>query len=403
MGLDMGRTVLQLDQLTKSVQVDSWARQERLTILLSSAAGVDPNTAAEKTSDTRQRPYLAAEVLESLIGAYPPAAPPADWAVAAVDGSHIDVDRHLPVACYLLNFGGCVLTYGSRPDATLFSHPHLAVNQEELYISNPGNQSQEESISGTVLGLVRTIKELETLADTVEHGPPDLPILGLMDGSLVMWALSGQAHPQYVKDAIICGGLIPAMRRLEKMSETRPVALAAYVSYPRSAETVNAVRCSLCPSDLNTCTQSCNNRRSAQQPCNNANDFLDRDLFERILEPGWRSPVYKTNSSVSRDSYDEANKVHFFYVNAGEEIGRVEVPKWVAKNETLLSLTHSLVWDQCRRGQGYPVAISESHEQAVVNAGDRRVFRRMLTDSLDRQGLSTATSQKDRSKRSPWV
>ena len=87
----MGRTVLQLDQLTKSVQVDSWARQERLTILLSSAAGVDPNTAAEKTSDTRQRPYLAAEVLESLIGAYPPAAPPADWAVPAVDGSHIDV------------------------------------------------------------------------------------------------------------------------------------------------------------------------------------------------------------------------------------------------------------------------------------------------------------------------
>jgi hypothetical protein len=121
------------------------------------------------------------------------------------------------------------------------------------------------------------------------------------------------------------------------------------------------------------------------------------------LEPGWRSPVYKTNSSVSRESYDEANKVYFFYVNAGEEIGRVEVPKWVAKNETLLSLTHSLVWDQCQRGQGYPVAISESHEQAVVSAGDRRVFRRMLTDSLERQGLSAATSQKDRSKRSPWV
>jgi len=90
-------------------------------------------------------------------------------------------------------------------------------------------------------------------------------------------------------------------------------------------------------------------------------------------------------------------------VNAGEEIGRVEVPKWVAKNETLLSLTHSLVWDQCQRGQGYPVAISESHEQAVVSAGDRRVFRRLLTDSLERQGLSAAISQKDRSKRSPWV
>ena len=90
-------------------------------------------------------------------------------------------------------------------------------------------------------------------------------------------------------------------------------------------------------------------------------------------------------------------------MNAGEEIGRVEIPRWVAKDETLLSLAHGLVWDQCQRGQGYPVAISESHEQAVINAGDRRVFRRLLTDSLERQGLSAITSQKDRSKRSPWV
>ena len=323
--------------------------------------------------------------------------------VAAVDGSHIDVDRHLPVACYLLNFGGCVLTYGSNPNATLFSDPYLATAPEELYISDPTNSTGEEMISGALLGLVRTVKELETLAKTVEECPPGLPVLGLVDGSLVLWGLSGHAYRPYVSDAIINDGLLPAMKRLEKLAETRPVALAAYVSFPRSTEAVNAVRCSLCPHDNAVCTQSCNNRRSTQQPCDGANEFLDRDIFQRLLEPGWRSPVYKTNSSVSRESYDEAHKVYFFYVNAGEEIGRVEVPKWVANDETLLSLTHSLVWDQCQRGQGYPVAISESHEQAVVSAGDRRVFRRLLTDSLERQGLSAATSQKDRSKRSPWV
>ena len=399
----MGQTVLQLDQLTQSARGASEAREERLTALLNAAAGIDPDTAARKTSDTKQRPYLAAETEESLLGAYPPPEPPADWVVAAVDGSHIDVDRHLPVACYLLNFGGCVLTYGSQPNATLFSHPHLASTPEELYISDPTNRNQEEMISGTVLGLVRTVKELETLANTVEQCPPDLPVLGLVDGSLVMWPLSGQAYRPYVTDAIVRDGLLPAMRRLEQLAESRPAALAAYVSYPRSAEVVNAVRCSLCPHDLAVCAQSCNNRRSTQRPCGNADDFLDRDLFQRLLEPGWRSPVYKTNSSVSRESYDEANKVYFFYLNAGPEIGRVEIPRWVAKNETLLSLVHGLVWDQCRRGQGYPVAISESHEQAVVTAGDRRVFRRLLTDSLERQGLSAATSEKDRSKRSPWV
>ena len=403
MGLDMGQTVLQLDQLSQAVRGASEARDARLTALINAAAGIDPETATEKTADTRQRPYLAAEVEESLLGTYPPTEPPADWVVAAVDGSHIDVDRHLPVACYLLNFGGCVLTYGSNPDATLFSHPHLATTPEELYISDPTNSTGEEMISGALLGLVRTVKELETLAKTVEECQLGLPVLGLVDGSLVLWGLSGQAYRPYVSDAIINDGLLPAMKRLEKLAETRPVALAAYVSFPRSTEAVNAVRCSLCPHDNAVCTQSCNNRRSTQQPCDGANEFLDRDIFQRLLEPGWRSPVYKTNSSVSRESYDEAHKVYFFYVNAGEEIGRVEVPKWVAKNETLLSLTHSLVWDQCQRGQGYPVAISESHEQAVVSAGDRRVFRRLLTDSLERQGLSAATSQKDRSKRSPWV
>ena len=399
----MGQTVLQLDQFTQSVRGASQAREERLTALINSASGIDPDTAAQKTSDTKQRPYLAAEVEESLLGAYPPPPPLADWVVAAVDGSHIDVDRHLPVACYLLNFGGCVLTYGSNPDAELFSEPHLATTQEELYISDPANSTGEEMISGGLLGLVRTVKELETLANTIEQCHQDLPVLGLVDGSLVMWPLSGQAYRPYITDAIVGDGLIPVMNRLEALAETRPVALAAYVSYPRSTEAVNAVRCSLCPHDVTVCTQSCNNRRSTQQPCNGANEFLDRDLFQRLLEPGWRSPVYKTNSSVSRDSYNEANKVYFFYINAGEEIGRVEIPKWVAKNETLLSLAHGLVWDQCQRGQGYPVAISESHEQAVVSAGDRRVFRRMLTDSLERQGLTAATSQKDRSKRSPWV
>ena len=403
MGLDMGQTVLQLDQLTRSVRGASEARDARLTDLINAAAGIDPETATTKTADTRQRPYLAAEVEESLLGAYPPSEPPADWVVAAVDGSHIDVDRHLPVACYLLNFGGCVLTYGSNPNATLFSDPYLATAPEELYISDPTNSTGEEMISGALLGLVRTVKELETLAKTVEECPPGLPVLGLVDGSLVLWGLSGHAYRPYVSDAIINDGLLPAMKRLEKLAETRPVALAAYVSFPRSTEAVNAVRCSLCPHDNAVCTQSCNNRRSTQQPCDGANEFLDRDIFQRLLEAGWRSPVYKTNSSVSRESYDEAHKVYFFYVNAGEEIGRVEVPKWVANNEALLSLTHSLVWDQCQRGQGYPVAISESHEQAVVSAGDRRVFRRLLTDSLERQGLSAATSQKDRSKRSPWV
>jgi len=403
MSLDLGETVGQLDRLSQSVRLSADAREKRLEALLEAVRAVPNDAARARTNGDTGRPFLAAQVTDALLGSYPPAGPPTDWTVAAVDGSHIDVDRHLPVHCYLLNFGGCVLTYGTKSDATLFSRPHLSTQADELYISDPNNPAGEEAVSGSLLGLVRTVKELETLADTAEEQSAGIPVLALIDGSLVMWGLSGQAYRPFVRDAIVRDGLLPALDRFEALAAQRPVALAAYISFPRSTEVVNAFRCALCPHSQSSCRNSCNNRRSTCEPCSEADEFLDRDVFQRLLEPGWRSPVYRTNSSVPREHYGERQQVYFFYLNAGEEIGRVEIPAWVAENEALLSLAHSLVWDQCRRGQGYPVAISESHEQAVINAGDRRVFRRMLTDSLERQGLSAATSEKDRSKRTPWL
>ena len=402
MSLDMGEIVLQLDELARSARQTALGKDARLISLLERAQAVDPGTAQERTTLSRERPYLAAQTTGPLVGAYPPPDPPGDWSVAAVDGSHIDADRHLPVQCYLINLGSCVLTYGQAPDAQLSSRPHLAA-PEELRIVDPHNPSAEETVTGPLLGLVRTVGELEELGALMAAQPPRMPVLGLVDGSLVLWGLSGQGYRPYVRDAIIRDRLLPALDRAERLAADQPTALAAYISYPRSTEVVNAVRCCLCPHSLSACSDSCNNRRSVQHPCAEANDFLDRDLFQTLLQPGWRSPVYRTNSSVPRDYYGPRHQVCFFYLNAGEEIGRVEVPEWVAQDETLLALAHGLVWDQCRRGQGYPVAISESHEQAVVNGADRRVFRRLLTDALERQGVLAATSGKDRSKRAPWL
>jgi hypothetical protein len=322
--------------------------------------------------------------------------------VAAVDGSHIDVDRHLPVSCYLINLGGCVLTYGSRPEARFFSHPHLTNDPGDLYITDPANPAHEEPVTGPLLGLLRTVQELERLAQAVEECPVGLPTLALVDGSLVLWGLSGRGHPPFVKEAIIHERLLVALDRLRDLAQNRPLCLAAYVSLPRSTEVVNAARRCLCPHEPSHCRRSCSNRRSMQTPCDIANDFLDRDLFQRLLAPGWRSPIYKTNSSVPRESYGE-HQVSFFYLQAGEEIARVEVPRWVAQDENLLALAHSLILDQCRRGQGYPVAISEAHQQAVISGTDRRIFKEMVAEALETRGLPAYTSEKERSKRTPWL
>ena len=403
MPLDLGEITLQLEQMAKSLGQTKADRDQQLQALLKTADRVHPATVRDSTESALDRPYLAAVAEEGVLGSQAPPPVPDDWQVAAVDGSHIDVDRHLPVACFLVNLGGCILTYGANPNADFFSQAQLATEPSDLSIADPGNTSQEEQVSGPLLGLMRTVEELERLAQVVSELPPELPTLALVDGSLVLWDLSGQGYRPFVRDAIIRDRLLPAMEKMRVMAQTRPVALAAYVSLPRSTEVVNAVRCCICPHDINRCRQSCGSRRSTANPCGLANEFLDRDLFQNLLPSGWRSPVYRTNSSVPRDHYGKEQQVHFYYLQSGEEIGRVEIPAWVALDEKLLGLSHSLILDQCQRGQGYPVAISESHEQAVIHTSDRRVFKQMVAEALERQGLFSYTSEKDRSKRSPWL
>ncbi len=402
MALDLGSTFLQLDEVGERLGRFRDDRRQRLQRFVDEAAGVDVQAAIDKTAFDRERPFLAAQVQDRLIGGYGPGVLPSDWCVVAVDGSHIDVDRHLPVATYLINLGGCTLTYGAEPEANFFNQPDLASEHGDLYITDPADHVQEELVTGALLGLVRTVRELERLAGAVEECPPGRPALALVDGSLVLWGLSGQGYQPYIRQAIVQDRLIPALDRLREQSRVRPMSLAAYVSLPRSTEVINAARAALCPFDRARCRRSCGSRRSVVSPCDMANGFLDRELFEETLEPGWRSPVYRTNSSVPRESYGE-HQVLFYYLNCGDEIARVEVPQWVAEDESLLALGHSLILDQCRRGQGYPVAISEAHEQAVITGRDRELFKRMVAESLERKGLPTYTSEKERSKRTPWV
>ncbi len=402
MSLDLGETIIQLDRVSQNLGRSHHDRHERLTRLIAEASDVSPEVARQRTNRFYE-PFLAAQVVDTLLGAVGPLPAPADWVAASVDGSHIDVDRHLPVPCHLINLGGCVLTYGSRGDAQFFSRPHLAAQQDELYLTNPLRASEEEAITGNLLGLHRTVRELESLLEVAKGCPSELPVLALVDGTLVLWGLAGHGYRDFVREHIIKEGLLAALEGFRQLAQERPVSLAAYVSLPRSTEVANAIRRCLCTYEISHCRESCSNRRSDREPCSNSNDFLDREIFGELLETYHRSPIYQTSSSGPREYYGDGQQVCFYYLNAGEEIARVEVPQWVAEDETLLALSHTLIAEQCRRGQGYPVAISEAHEQAVITGRDRQLFKQMVSETLERQGLPTYTSQKERSKQRPWV
>ena len=136
-----------------------------------------------------------------------PPRPPSDFCVAAVDGSHIDVDRHLPVKCCLINIGSCVLTYGSTPNAVLVNHPRLYASDEELKIRSHGQPYQEQAIQGAVLGVLRAVEEMKGLVEAVRHLPQDLPTLALMDGTLIMFL--GRGTPDFVIEELVCAGIRP--------------------------------------------------------------------------------------------------------------------------------------------------------------------------------------------------
>lgn len=403
MALDLGQTVQQVETLAQRLDDARDDRAQRLKSALRAMTEADGSEVRRKAESSQGRPFLCAGVVEGLDGRHSTPQVPADFCVASVDGSHIDVDRHVPVRCYLINVGGILLTYGSNPDAWLFSRPTLYGRDEELYLASSAPGSVEVMpVQGPLLGLKRAVKEVEELASALAAAPREMSVLGLIDGSLVLWGLAGRGYPPFVRDEILGEGLLPALDRLRDMARSRTLAVAAYISLPQSTEVVNTLRLYLCPYDLAECSQHCSSHRSGRTPCDTVTGFLDRHLFQELLGPGERSSLYYTNSSISRETYGP-HQVYFYYINTGEEIARIEVPQWVAEDRDMLSLSHGLIVDQCRRGKGYPAAIAEAHEQAVVTGPERETFKQLLENALERRRLPVYTSEKARSKRTRWV
>jgi len=401
--LDLTKVASQVGGMVARLKADGEEKQKHLNYALDVLRdkSIDLDHLKKKIEDSKGKTtWLVAGLVDGLDRHYKALSLPPEFTVIATDGSHIDVDRHRSTRCYLINLGSIILHYGAQPSATLDSFPSLYAGDEDLIIAPSGVKGREQSIEGALLGIKRSVEECRRLAELAVELLPNSSTLALLDGSLILWGLTSKDYPEFVTEVLLTQGFLSHLDQMRKLNKDKRLAPASYISFPRSTDVVNVLRVVLCPHELPDCDRYC--PIGSERDCDKVAGVQDRELFSHILTEGERSAVFISQSSIVQKHYG-VHQVYFFYLRVDDEIARVEIPQWVAADESLLNLVHTLVLDQCQRGQGYPVALSEAHEQAVVTGADRENFWQLVESSLVEEHLPTLGSAKSRSKRTRWV
>lgn len=386
--LNLAKVSQQIAQMAAEDQLVSEDLSKRLDIALgqlhlesSRLAAFQEKLVASKTS------WLLAGIDESLEQVYALPVDSQPVTVVATDGSQIAPSHHEVAAAFLVNISTVVLPYGSGARAELFSMPTLFYREEDLYIDYGGQRLQ---VTGEILGMRRTIMEFQSLMQRATAVLKDgHRTCALSDGSLILWQLEGK--PQDYQHPTLSSYLACL-----ETARQQHLPVAGYISRPRSRDVVNALRVGLCPEVVSNCDR-CPYRELPQLPCADIAGLSDRMLFEPLLQPGERTPVF-TSASRILEAYGQ-QRIDFFYLHVGTEVARIEIPRWVTTNPELLDLVHVVVYTQAQKGGGYPIALAEAHQQAVVRGAERDLFYEMVTTILVRRGMRAALSPKHLHKR----
>ncbi len=399
MSLDLNKVAPQVSSMVARLKDKSADMQQRLQYALDTLCNktTDLDALRRKIASSRTT-WLVADLVEGLDGRYGVSPLPQDFTVIATDGSQIDVDRHRSMRCYLINIGSAVIHYSDEPDAIFGSYPQLYAGDEELVITPAGTGGREQPIEGALLGIKRFVDECRQLTNIATGMPAGSSTMALIDGSLILWGL--EPYSDFVTEALLKQGFLKYLDEMKKLNNDRQLALASYISFPRSADVVNTLRVAICPFEVVDTDRYC--KDCTTRECDAVTRITDREMFTGLLSPKERSDLFVSQSSVIQKHYG-VHRVYFFYLRTDDEIARVEIPQWVAMNEELLNLTHRLILDQCRRGHGYPVALSEAHEQAVVTGMDRENFWQLVESSLVEKSMPAYGSAKSFSKRTRWI
>jgi len=342
--------------------------------------------------DSAQPRRLVAQMQEPPAAAHAAPERPSPITVVATDGSQIYPDRHVEPPFFLLNVSQVAFQYGTREEARLDTTPQLHFREDV----DARFDARVETITTELVSALRDELELEKLLEGATAARVSgRPLVALADGTLIRWMVRGMDREALENELLA--------RYTEHLDGFRRkgLALASYVSLPASTEVVNLLR--FVGGDLEASPPDIGHEGPTTPPLDG---LLDRHVLDMVLDDGERSAVFGSASHVQGE-YPTGTEIAFFYVKvpgpAEGELGRVEVPRWVADDSGLLDRVHATVLRECEKGEGYPLALSEAHERAVVRASERDAFFRLMERRLRRAGLGPIGSRKRHSKQRPRV
>jgi len=308
------------------------------------------------------------------------------YRVLAIDGSQIYPDRHQGTACFLINIGTVVLSYGmSGKSVMLDSKPSVYIGQDEDAFDISAelvNCRRQELEFNAGVALSKQLQE--------EASVQNVPFIFLFDGSLIFWHL--ESKEMDLKDRF----LSQYLASLHQLYQTKTLT-AGYISLPKNKELANLLRLEMCDFNIDKVDPAFA-KASAGGESNELDYLVDTTISHFFLEPYSRSIIFKSNSNIC-EHYPDYLHPHFFYLHVGTEIGRVEIPAWIAQDAHKVNLVATIIIDQSIKGRGYPVAIAESHEQAVVKGPDREFFYQLISKIGFERNQRLIMSQKSIKKR----
>jgi hypothetical protein len=308
---------------------------------------------------------------------------PAVLALVAVDGSQVYPDHHAATLFYAVNIGFFLHRYDAG-ETDSGSEPEIVF--EEDLISPEGSL-----IPNTVIDARRTVEEMATLermARAEKQSAPGRAVLALADGGIAL-RIDEKAFPPAERGAL--------QRRffasLDALAAEK-IPVAGYISRPGGSPVLSLL--ALAAEDA---AEHAPGRKTAGRGPFPSLD--DRMLFETLLPPGARSPIFEfaaywNNLYRNREPNQSA---HFFYLNVGRSypvVARVELPAWTAADPLLVDCVHSVLIEQCAvtLNDPYPYGLIRADEEAFVSGEDRKYLEQEMAVALIRGGMRVNRSEK---------